>query len=201
MNLIGKAVSKLESMVQGSGCEDGAIVLKRNSDAPKCQYERGVCIEAHFGGCHGQVVTDYPIQATTRLSSMFSSSLGSPEERSAACAILNAVTGFLCIARKLHACSKESYIPCLSELHNEVAGLRIFCNGISPLIEREFAAHMIKDPQQADVIFIVSDGLITTLSLENVESFRSKKRMIFIGPNFPGICSLLGLEHWCPYGR
>lgn len=201
MNLAGKAVSKLQSMVQGSGCEDGIVVLKRNPDAPKCQYERGVTIEAYFGGGHGQVVTDYPIQATTRLSFMFGSLLASPEERSAAYAIMNAVTGFLCIARKLHACPSDCYNACLSELHIEVAGSQIYCIGRSPFIDREFASQMVKDPQMADIVFVVSDGLIAESPIELDESFHTKRRMMFLGPNFPGICSLLGLEHWCPYGR
>jgi hypothetical protein len=63
VSLIPEAVERLRSRIEGSGCEDGVVVLKQNPDASRCQYERGVTLEAHFGGGRGQVVTPHPASA------------------------------------------------------------------------------------------------------------------------------------------
>lgn len=201
MTAITEAVEKLRTMMEGSGCEDGIVTLRRNPDAPKCQYERGVTIEAHFGGGHGQVVTNFPIQATTRISSMYGSSLSSPEERSAALAIINAATGFLCIARKLHPCSAECYGSCLTEMRTALKGRAVTCVGDAPLIMQELSSYLTKGLENVDTILVIADGLISAETLEEVERSRKNKRMILIGPSFAGLSALMSYEQWCPYGR
>ena len=201
MSLITEAVERLRTRIEGSGCEDGIVVLKRNPDAPRCQYERGVTLEAHFGGGHGQVVTSHPIQATTRISSMFGSPLASPEERSAALAILNAATGFLCLSRKLRPCPKECYGPCLSELRERIGGSPVHCIGASPVLPQEFSSQVVNDPAAAEVVLVIGDGVIIDSLLLQVEALRGNKTMLFIGPTFAGLGALCNQERWCPYGR
>jgi len=201
MTIITDAVEKLRTLLEGSGCEDGIVTLKRNPDAPRCQYERGVTLEAHFGGGHGQVVTDFPVQATTRISSMYGSSLASPQERSAALAIINTAAGFLCLARKLRPCSVECFEPCLTSMKTTLTGKRIGFIGTSRVLDREFAPQLVKNPEQADVLLIVSDGAIDEQTLRQVEAYYLQKQIIFIGPSFAGISALLPMEQWCPYGR
>jgi hypothetical protein len=201
MSLITEAVEKLRVLMAGSGLEDGIVTLKRNPDAPRCQYERGVCIEAHFGGGHGQVTTGSPLQAATRISFMYGASLGSPEERTAALAILNAAGGFLALTRKLHACRPEDYPACLSELCEVLGATRVACIGDTAVLPHELGTQLVHSPEEAEVILVVADGAIAPSTADLIERWRGKKRMIFLGPSFPGLCAMLNLEHWCPYGR
>ena len=160
-----------------------------------------MCIEAHFGGGYGQVTTNSPVQATTRISFMYGSALQSAEERTAALAILNVAGGFLCLARKLHACRAEEYESCLKGLLEITGGLRVACIGSSPVISHEFATQLVTDPDLADIVLIVADGAIAESSTSLIDHYQEKKRLIFLGPSFPGFCSLMNTEHWCPYGR
>jgi hypothetical protein len=201
MSLLTDAVDKLRALMEGSGLEDGIVTLKRNPDAPRCQYERGVCIEAYFGGGHGQVMTGSPLQAATRISFMYGASLGSPEERTAALAILNAAGGFLALTRKLHACRTEDYPACLSDLREVLGATRVAVIGDAAVLPHELGSQRAHTPEEAEVILVVADGAIAPSTADLIERWRGKKRMIFLGPSFPGLCAMLNLEHWCPYGR
>jgi hypothetical protein len=201
MTVITEAVEKLHLLMEGSGLEEGVVALKRNPDAARCQYERGVCIEAHFGGGHGQVMTNSPLQAATRISFMYGSPLRSPEERTAALAIINAASGFLTLSRKLHACRPEDYSACLRELREALGTSRVACIGDASVISREWGTQLVSNPADAEVILVVADGAIAASTADLIDEFRGKIRMIFIGPSFPGLCAVMNLEHWCPYGR
>jgi hypothetical protein len=201
MSVIHEAVKKLRVLLEGSGLEGGVVTLKRNADALRCQYERGVCVEAHFGGGHGQVTTNFPLQAATRISFMYDAPLQSPQERVAALAIINAASGFFVLSRKLHACRPEDYLPCLSELHRMLGTSPVACIGDATVIAREFGDQLTNSPDQAEVILVVADGAIAPSTFDLIDEWRGKKRMIFLGPSFPGLCALMNLEHWCPYGR
>jgi hypothetical protein len=200
MSVLTTAVEKLHRLLEGSGLEDGIVTLKRNPDAARCQYERGVCTEAHFGGGHGQVTTNFPLQAATRISFMYGSPLHSPEEKTAALAILNAASGFLALSRKLRACRAEDYDACLGELREVLGTSPVACIGNSSVIAREWGTLLVS-PEEAEVILVVADGAIASSTADLVDQFQGKKRMIFLGPSFPGLCALMNLEHWCPYGR
>ncbi|KUG21390.1 MAG: hypothetical protein KO206_07945 [Methanomicrobiaceae archaeon] len=202
MSLIHDAISKLESMLQGSGCEDTPVTLTVNHDAYVCQYPKGVCMEGCFGGKAGQFVTKFPTRATTRPSFMYAAPLGSEQQRAAACAIVNAVSAFLCIARRTYACiPKDHYAPCLAGLREELAGLRICAIGSAPGIRQHMADQLVDDPASADLLLVVGDGLISDEGLAAIHAHLGKKRVIFVGPSTAGVSGLLNLEHWCPYGR
>ena len=99
MSIIEESVHLLEEHVQGSGCEDGAVNLRVDPDSTKCPYEHGVCMVATFGGKSAEFVTSDPTRATTKISFMFGAKFENPRIRAAACAIINVLTGFLCINR------------------------------------------------------------------------------------------------------
>jgi len=116
MDIIGEAVKRLEDVVACGGCEDMGVRLDVEPDAETCQYERGACMTALFGGRIAEFVTDNPIRATTKISFMFGAPLDNPATRGAACAIINVTTAFFCISRVRRACPVASHGACLKEL-------------------------------------------------------------------------------------
>ena len=201
MNLVDDAVEKLQALIYGSGCEDNPAILRRRPDAPTCQYVRGVTLECVFGGRLTHLVTDFPVQATTRISFMFGQSMNTPEKRTAACAILNAVSKFLCITRRTEACQKTDYTPCLSSLRDMLGENRVFVAGDLPGAAIHLGELLVDNPEGADLILVPGDGILSDEGNAVLEEYRGRKRMIFLGPETAGVCSLLNLEHWCPFGR
>jgi len=195
------AIKRLEKILADSGCEDGVVTLGVNYDADVCQYPRGVRMEGHFGGRSGQFVTSEPIRANTRISFMFGAPLANPKQRGAAGAIVNAVSAFLCLSRKFRPCTPDCYGPCLAELSREVAGKRVYFVGPMPVLERALGSQVVDSPEAADLLLVAGDGMTTDTGVACIDEYRGKKRMIFLGPSAAGVCGLLNLEHWCPYGR
>ena len=199
MTLLTKAVKRLEGTVLGSGCEDGEATLRRDPGVPRCQFERGADVLASFGGRTAHVVTSAPVQTSTRLSSLFGRELAGPGERTAALGIVNAVSGFLCLSRRLHACDPGCHGACLEELREELGGRRIFTPVNIPAVSREFSAGLADDPAGAGVLLLTGEALI----LEEGEELNAGAAggILLLGPSTAGVASLLGLPHWCPYGR
>jgi hypothetical protein len=200
VTLLEEAVMMLAETVQGSGCEDGVASLRRRPDAPRCQFDRGASLEASFGGRTAQVVTASPVQTETRLSSLFGRDLPEPELRTAALGILSAVGGFLCLARKLHACDPASYEACMSGLRKEIGGKRIFTPVEVPVLSRELAPLMAGGSAGAEILVITGEALIQEEGTRELRD-TAVKEMLLVGPSTEGVASLLNLPHWCPYGR
>ena len=160
MTLLLDAAKKLGETVEGSGCEDGIATLKRRPDAPRCQFERGATVEASFGGRTAHVVTDFPVQTSTRVSSLFGSDLPTPELRTAGLAIVNVVAGFLCIGRRFHACDPACHGPCLEELREEIGGLKIFAPVNIPVLSRELAPLLTGKAGDAGILLLNGECLI-----------------------------------------
>ncbi|MDK2863563.1 MAG: hypothetical protein PWQ46_1273, partial [Methanomicrobiaceae archaeon] len=116
-------------------------------------------------------------------------------------AIINAVSAFLCLTRRLQPCTKECHGPCLEALSREVAGKRVYLLGPMPLLARALEAQVADSPEEADLILVAGDGMATDAGVACIDGYVGRKRMIFIGPSSAGISGLLNLEHWCPYGR
>jgi hypothetical protein len=201
MSLITDAVAKFEEMTFGSGCADCMVDLKRQPDAPVCRYVRGVNLEARFGGKSAQVVSRYPVETTTRPAFMFGRELATPEQRTAALGIINAVMGFLCLVRGTRACGPESHDPCFAALRDEIGCSPVYCNGSMPYLEQHFAAIRVDDPGAAEIILSNEDGLIGAEGLAVLERYGREKRLIFLGPATAGIATLRDAGHWCPFGR
>jgi len=200
MTLLLEAVKRLEDTVHGSGCEDGITTLKRRPDAPRCQFERGAMIEASFGGKTAQIVTESPVQTSTRVSSLFGSDLTAPELRMAGLAIVNVVAGFLCIGRKFHACDPACHGPCMEELREEIGGRKIFTPVNLPVVSRDLAPLISGDGSDAEILVLNGESLIREEG-SGLREQAAGRGILLLGPSTEGVASLLALPHWCPYGR
>lgn len=201
MSFLHDAIAKLEKTLEDSGCEHGIVTLGVNYDADVCQYPKGVCMEGQFGGKSGQFITSEPIRANTRISFMYGAPLKDQKQRGAACVIINAVSAFLCLTRKLQPCTPDRYAPCLAELSREVAGKRIYLIGPMPVLEHALGRQVVDSPEAADLFLVAGDGMTSDEGVACIDEYLGKKRMIFLGPSTAGVCGLMSLEHWCPYGR
>ncbi len=201
MDLIKEAVTRIREIIETGGCSEGGVLLEVNPLAKNCQFERGACMTAEFGGRSGDFVTFDPIRARTQISFMFDAPLDTQGTRSAAAAIVNAVTGFFCLSRVQHACMESCHGRCLAQRVEELDGKRIFCSGEIPEIETTFRSLVVHDPLNADVILIGCEGLIAPPTGDLIVQYRDKKRILCIGSSVTGVAKVHQIDHWCPYGR
>jgi hypothetical protein len=200
MDLIIDTVNTLETMMKNSGCEDGGVVLEVNADVKTCQFERGACMTAAFGGRSADFVTFDPIRAKTKISFMFGTPLETSRMRGAATAIVNVVAGFFCLSRVLHSCPASSHAECSRQLMHELSGKRIFCIGTIPAVDTAFRNAMVTNPQDAEVIFINAEGIIEPATGDIIQAAPETTRILCLGPSTAGVARLNQLELWCPYG-
>jgi hypothetical protein len=201
MDIVTESVKKLETMLERSGCEDVGVLLDVNPDAVNCQYEKGACMSATFGGRSADFTTFDPIRARTKISFMFGVPLETPSVRSAACAIVNVATGFFCLSRVLHACLPSNHTPCNEQLERELTGKKVWCVGDVPKIGSGARYNLAASVSDAEVLIIGGDGIIAEGTGDLIENWRKTKRIVCIGPSTAGISRIHELEHWCPYGK
>ena len=200
MDLIIDTVKKLETMMKDSGCDDSGVVLEVRNDMVNCQFERGACMTAVFGGRNADFITFDPIRTKTKISFMFGTSLDTPSVRGAAAAIVNVVMGFFCLSRVLHSCPESSHTECRRQLLLELGGKRIFCVSSMPAIETTFRNTIVTNPQHADVILIHGKGIIEPGTADIIRNYKETKRILCLGPSTAGVARLNQLEIWCPFG-
>ena len=200
MDLIIETVKKLETMMKDSGCEEGGIILDVRSDTENCQFERGACMTAAFGGRSADFVTFDPVRAKTKISFIFGMPLETSQVRGAAVAIVNVATGFFCLSRVLHSCPASSHTECNSQLIHELRGKRIFCIGTIPVVDAEFRSCNVTNPQDAEVILINGEGIIEPDTGDSIRAARENTRILCLGPSTAGVARLNQLELWCPFG-
>ncbi len=201
MDLIIDSVNKIETMLARGGCDECDAVLDVNPDNVNCQFERGACVIASFGGKTADFVTFDPPRARIKVSFMFGAPLDTPATRGAACAVINVVTGFFSLTRIHHSCPASSHLPCMELLKKEVEGKRIKCVGEMPAIKSGLNRYLVDNVSDADVILINGEGLIDEKAGEIFAADLSKKKVICLGPSTAGVARLQQVEHWCPYGR
>jgi hypothetical protein len=201
VDIIRDSVKKIRDILEHGGCGEGNVMLEVNPDMKNCQFEKGACMTASFGGRTADFITFDPIRARTKISFMYDAPLDTPSTRGAASAIVNVVTGFFCLTRVLHACQESSHSACLGELKQEIGGKKIYFLGNVPENERQFGAIIVPDPDIAEVILIGGEGIIAPGAGELIEQYKGKKQVLLIGPSVAGVARLYQLEHWCPYGR
>lgn len=201
MDIITDSVDKLDGILQRSGCEETGVRLDVDPGAKNCQYERGACMTASFGGRTAEFVTDDPIRALTKISFMIGAPLETPNVRSAACAIINVVTAFFCLSRVRRACPVVSHAPCLNQLAEELAGRSVFCIGNIPALKKVTTISIVDNIQNSDIIVVNNEGIIDKSTGDLVATWTGKKRIVFLGPSTSGVCRLQQGEHWCPYGQ
>jgi hypothetical protein len=201
MDIIRESVTKIKEILEHGGCGEGDVLFTVNPDTRNCQFEKGACMTALFGGRTADFVTFNPLRARTKISFMYDAPLDTPSTRGAASAIVNVVTGFFCLSRVLHPCTEISHAPCFGELKQEIGGKRVYCIGGIPEIEHQFAGMVVRDPDTADVILISGEGMIAEGTGDLIEQFKGKKLVLCIGSSVAGVARLHQIEHWCPYGK
>jgi hypothetical protein len=199
MDLIIDTVKKLESMMKNSGGEDSGVVLDVDADAVPCQFERGACMTASFGGRSAEFITFDPIRANTKISFMFGTPLDTPQVRGAAVAIVNVATGFFCLSRILHSCPETYHPECRRQLLRELGGKKIFWIGSSSN-DKTFGSTIVSNCQDADIILINGEGIIEKSTADIIRDYKETRRILCIGPSTAGVARLNQIEHWCPFG-
>ena len=201
MSLVTDAVEEMEKKLAGSGCDHGTVVLAKSPEKDICPFIEGTCIEASYGGKRIFIATSYPIEVKTRVSFMYGQELNSPVQRTAACAILNSLSSFMCFTRISGACPEGCGKKCLDELKEETADRQVYLNGTMTGLQKRLEDRIVADPEDADVIIVSGDGMFSDEGLEICDRYRNKKEMIFFAPGTSGLAGILNLHHWCPYGR
>ncbi|WML67121.1 MAG: hypothetical protein METHP_00606 [Methanoregula sp. SKADARSKE-2] len=201
MDVVIDSVNKIEAILSNSGCDDCDAVLDIDPDTLHCQFERGACISASFGGKSADFVTSDPLCARIKISFMFGASLDTEATRGAACAVINAVTGFFSLTRVHHPCRASCHSPCMELLKMAIEGKRIECIGEMPAITFELDRFIVKNHSDADIILITGDGLVDRNAGDIFTGEQSRKKILCLGPSTAGVARLQQLEHWCPYGQ
>jgi hypothetical protein len=200
MDILIDSVNKLETILEHSGCEEVGVLLDVKPDAVNCQFDRGACMTASFGGRSAEFVTSDPIRAQTKISFMFGAPLDNPSVRSAASAMINVATGFFCLSRVLHACPYSKHTDCMRELGLAITGKRVLCIGSIPATENASRTEIVTDPKDADLILINAEGIIDPEVGDLIAECKDTKQIICLGPSTAGVARLQQIEHWCPYG-
>ena len=199
MHPINQAVQKLITMMKDCGIEESPVFLTPDYDLTKCAYEHGVPVQTLFGGRSAVFVSEEPVKATTKASFMINATLKKPAQRAAAAGIVNAVAGFLCVSRKLHACSQDQHVSCRETLSGQIKGKKVFCCGEMPDARKLAGSYLVDNPDDADVILITGDGLIDNNS--EIIGQCPIEKLLCLGPSTAGVAYFLGCNHFCPYGR
>lgn len=201
MDLVTDAVRKMEEVICGSGCQDSNVRIRRSPDADVCRYERGVPLVFEYGGVIVDCVTNYPLEATTRVNFMFGAQLDTPEKRTAACGIMNAISRFLCLCRSGRACRPEDHAQCMTQLEKHLAGRKVFVIGKAPALSGLAGAVYVESPADADIVLVPGDGLFGEEAVRAADACRGEVPLLLVGPSTAGCASFMGIDHWCPYSR
>lgn len=200
MDIVTDSVKKIDALLRNSGCEEGSVVLDVNPDIKYCQYDRGACMVAVFGGRSAEFITQDPIRAKTKISYMFDAALDTPQTRAAACSIINVAAGFFCLSRVLHSCQATAHPDCRRQLECEIQGKRFFCVGSIPSLETSLRGSVVDDPENAEVIIINGEGISSPDAGNIVQHYKGTKRIMCVGPSTAGIARLNKIDLWCPFG-
>jgi hypothetical protein len=200
MDIIVDSVKKIYTFLRDSGCDEGIVLLEVDPDMVYCQYDKGACMVATFGGRSAEFVTQDPVRAQTKISFMFGAALNTLRSRSAACSIVNVAAGFFCLSRILHSCPESSHTNCRNQLQYEIMGKRFFFIGDISSITTAIRDYRVNDPDTADVILINGEGIIAEGTGNIIRNYNGVKRIICLGPSTAGVARLNQIEHWCPFG-
>lgn len=201
MNIIEEAVKKLEEKLFGSGCDDGVASISIKEGGRICPFSAGRCLETAYGGKSVYMATGSPFEVKTKISFMYGSGLDNALKRTAACALINSLTNFMCFTRISSPCNEGMESECLLKLKEIIGDKKVFLNGNMPYLNEKLSARTVESPEESDLIIISSDGIISDCGIEITDQYRDKKEILFTGPGTAGICNILNLNHFCPYGN
>jgi hypothetical protein len=198
MQLIHHLVNRIQTLTDGCGYESNKVTLSTNADQnDQCPYETGTIITVAFGGKNTYFSSVYPMDVITKPEYMYSASLTKPTHRASAAAIISGVTGFLCFSRICGSCEVNCHQQCIEQIKTQIGTKKVHCIGEMKTIRDQISNQIVSDPQEAELILLTVDGLNEDTSYDP----ESGASMICIGPSAGGIASLLGREHFCPYGH
>ncbi len=181
------------------GIAESPVILTPDYDIPKCAYEQGISVHVLFGGRSAVFVAEEPIKVNTKPSFMNGAPLKKALQRAAAAGIINAITGFLCTVRKLHACELKNHAMCRAELAKKIQNKQIYCQGLMPDARTLAGNSLVERIEDADIILVTGDGLIQENAVRLSEF--APDRLLYLGPSTVGTAHLLQCEHFCPFGR
>ena len=69
-----------------------------------------------------------------------------------------------------------------------------------PALETAFRNYIVDDPDNADVFFINSEGIIAHDTGVIIQDYQDTKRILCVGPSTAGVARLSQIELWCPFG-
>jgi len=198
MQIIHHLVKRIQTLIDGCGYESNKVILSTVADQnDRCPYEIGSIMTVTFGGKDTSFSSVYPMDAITKPEYMYSASLTKPAHRASAAAIISGITGFLCFTRIYGACEANCHQQCMERIKTQIGTKKVHYIGEMKAIRDQISNQIASDPQEAELILITVDGLNEDTSYDPESSIP----MICIGPSTGGIASLLGQEHFCPYGR
>ena len=193
--LLCDAVKRLEETSADVGAEDGDLLYQRR-EGTICQFCKGECMAAEFGGRVAEVSTPEPFTARMHLGNMYGAPLLSPKTRAAAMGALNAAAGFLMLTRKTGACNSVYFDDCRAELLAYCKDKAVYVIG-SDIV----GVNQTLTPDEADLVLVSGDAFLEDAYLGEIEDvLAQKKEVVFIGQNYHGLAALLHLKIWCPYG-
>lgn len=187
------AVKRLREISAGAGCEDGDLQYAPLPTHHVCQFCRGRCLGVEYGGRVAEISSSEPFSAKMLLEHLYDAPLKSEKTRAAAAGALTAAAGFLMLTRKTGPCSTVDFDACLEELVARCAGRLVYVIGddIPGLRQVLFA-------EEAELVVVTGEALLMDDDLAEARALG--KEMLFLGPEWAGTATLLGIAHWCPYG-
>lgn len=194
--ILHEAIEKLQSVAEGSLCEDGVLAYAALPKQHICQFCSGGCLGVEYGGRVAEVSSTVPFTAKMQLDHLYDAPLKSEKTRAAAAGALTVVSGFLMLTRKLGACPTVNFADCLEEL-------TLFCGERSVYIIGEDISELNQALliEEAELVLVTGDAVLSEERLLEVEEARLlEKEILFVGPGWSGAAALLGLSLWCPYG-
>jgi succinyl-CoA synthetase alpha subunit len=69
-----------------------------------------------------------------------------------------------------------------------------------PAIETAFRNYIVHNPDDAEVIFINSEGITALDTGDIIQNYKDTKKILCLGPSTAGIARLNHVELWCPFG-
>ncbi|HJJ36862.1 MAG TPA: hypothetical protein O0X27_06800 [Methanocorpusculum sp.] len=193
--LLCDAVKRLEETAANMGTEDGDLLFQRR-EGTLCQFCKGECMAAEFGGRVAEISTPEPFTARMCLGNMYGAPLLSQKTRAAAVGALNAAAGFLMLTRKTGACNSVYHDDCRAELLAYCKDKAVYIIG-SDIV----GINQTLTSDEADIVLVSGDAFLEDAYLAEIEEVLAlDKEVMFIGQNYHGIAALLHLNVWCPYG-
>ena len=197
--ILNNAISALKTVIHDIGCESCDLKYVPLQDHHTCQFCHGKCMGIEFGGKQACICSSsVPLfSARVKLSDLFDAPLKSDKTRVAAAGALTVVSGFLMLNRKISPCSPCDFDNCRLDLIKRCSGLQVCVLGSNIV-----GLNQVESVEDADLVIVTGDSIVYMDTLIKIDSLTEVgKNILFVGPEWSGVSTLLNLDHWCPYGQ